>query len=138
MLIHPLSGSSAAHQLVTQAVELCLVAPQVVAHRLARMVVAGPLPTTRGQQELLRMGEEKITAFQQSWAAMWVQALHLQLQVAQGLPRATAQSLSRGEPAWMPLLHATAHGTTSLLQAGLAPVHRRAVANARRLQRNRS
>lgn len=118
--------------------ELSFAAPRVVAQRVARMAAAGPVPSARDQQEFLRMGNEKIEAFQQSWLAMWMQAWQLQLQLARSLTLSTSQSLARGEvAAWVPLLDSAATGAASMLAAGLAPVHRSAVANSRRLGRSK-
>ena len=128
---------NANHQrLARQTLELSVAAPQVIAQRVARMLVAGPVPSARDQREFQRMGDEKIVAFQQSLVAMWMQAWQIQLQWMRSFTLATAQSLARGEAAaWVPLLDATTVGATSLLTAGLAPVHRKAVANSRRLAR---
>jgi len=127
------------HQrLARQAMELSLAAPHVVAHRMARMAVAGPAPSARDRQEFWRMGNEKVVAFQQSWMAMWMQAWQIQLQLARSFTMATTQALARGDAAaWAPLFDSATTGATSLLTAGLAPVHRRAVANSRRLARSR-
>jgi hypothetical protein len=94
---------TSAQRLATQAMELTLATPQVMAHRLTRMAMAGPLPSARDQREFNLMGQEKVQAFQQSWAAMWMQALATPMQPAK------------------------------VLAAGMAPVHTKAVANARRL-----
>ena len=40
--------------------ELAAAVPQVVAHRVGRMMAAGPLPGARDQQEFYRMGAEKV------------------------------------------------------------------------------
>jgi hypothetical protein len=114
--------------------ELSLATPHVVAQRVARMVAAGPVPSARDQQEFQRMGDEKIVAFQQSWMAMWVQAWQIQVEMLRAFTVAGAQALARGEvAAWVPLLDSASVGATRMLTAGLAPVHRSAVANSRRL-----
>ncbi len=67
-----------------KSVELGIAAPQVIAQRVQRMLTAGPVPSARDQREFLRMGSEKVTAFQQSWLAMgltwWQQSLQAQQQ----------------------------------------------------------
>lgn len=79
------------------------------------------------------MGAEKFVAFGQSWNAMVMQAMienqRLALSMAQSfwfpwLPRSSASKM----------LHRAALGIAG---AGLAPVHRRAVANAKRLRKRR-
>jgi hypothetical protein len=47
----------------TQAAELLVAAPQVVAHRLGRMALSGPRPSVNDRREFHRMGAEKVAAF---------------------------------------------------------------------------
>jgi hypothetical protein len=107
-------------RLARQVTELSVAAPQVVAHRLTRLALAGPLPNARDRREFYTMGQEKLHAFWQSWFAMgWAMAEAMQqswLALLQG--------------ARVPLLDAH-----QVLSRGIAPVHRRATANARRLAR---
>lgn len=100
-----------------QALELSLAAPQVVAHRMARMAAASMSPTLsmRDRREFNRMGSEKLQALQESWMAIGLQAWRAQFT----LPQAWFS-------VWM-----------QLIGAGFAPVHRKVVANARRLGRRR-
>jgi hypothetical protein len=108
------------HRLARQATELAVAVPQVMAHRLTRLALAGPLPNARDRREFLQMGQEKVHAFWQSWFAMgWAM-----VEASQQAWIAVLQG------ARVPLLDA--HG---ILARGLAPVHRRATANARRLAR---
>jgi hypothetical protein len=107
-------------RLSRQATELAIAVPQVVAHRLARLALAGPVPSARDRREFHGMGQEKVLAFWQSWFAMgWAM-------------------LEASQLAWVAVLQGArvplpdAHG---ILSKGLAPVHRRATANARRLAR---
>lgn len=128
---------SAASSLAAKAAELYVAAPQVVAHRLARIVRAGSAPSARDRQEFARMGTEKVTAFYQSWAAMWAQAMQAQWQLAQAwsaLPMKIA--MGRRAPLHGPLGESR-RAMTGVLSAGMAPVHAKAVANARRLSRRR-
>ena len=107
-------------RLVRQASELALAVPQVVAHRLTRMALAGPVPNARDQREFFTMGQEKVHAFWQSWFAMgWA--------MMESLQKAWLASL---QGARVPLLD-----TQAILSRGLAPVHRAATANAKRLAR---
>jgi hypothetical protein len=103
--------------LATQSLELWWAAPQVIAMRLMGMAAAGNKPTARDQAEMFRMGSEKVLAFSQSlmamWSAWWLMPLRFGMN-----PRSGAQ-------------HAAIH----LLGESLAPIHRTAVANARRLAR---
>lgn len=124
------------------ATQMAVAVPQVIAHRVGRMIGAGPLPSGRDQQELYLMGAEKVAAFQESWVAMSWQTLAAQQQfslwwmqtwwkVAMGgwLNPPSLQHLSSGaQQRLLASLFDVAH-------QGIAPVHRRAVANARRLGR---
>jgi hypothetical protein len=114
----------------TQAAELAFAVPQVIAHRLTRMALAGHAPSARDRREFHRMGAEKLEAFYESWMAM---AMH-----AWGAQNSLWQSL------WLPWLGGAALPssffsgfTHSMLGKGMAPVHRRAVANAKRLARTK-
>ena len=110
-----------------------MAAPQVVAHRLARMAAAGPNPSARDRREITRMVTEKQAAFFESWGAMAAQAVAAQ----QGLVFSAWKSWwawpARGLPsggAWVKQWQSAALG---VLGQGLKPVRRKAVANARRL-----
>src|SRR5664280_1211884 len=61
--------------LLSKATELAFAVPQVVAHRVTRMAIAGPSVSERDRKELQRMSAEKTTAFIESWNAMTMQAL---------------------------------------------------------------
>lgn len=131
--------------LARQATELMMAAPQVVAHRVGRMAFSGLAPTVRDQREFHRMGSEKLSAFQESWMAMGLQGFAVQQQMAQAMlslwigwlqvaarpagPRALSEAsrvMQRQAASWQDM-------AVGLAGKGLAPVHRRAVANARRL-----
>jgi len=125
----------------TQASELLLAAPQVVAHRLGRMALAGPRPSARDRREFQRMGAEKLAAFGEACQAMALQTIKSNQQLAAALMRSTGPgAASRGIFAQAPLARAAADwqkAVLDILGQGLRPVHRRAVANARRLGRNK-
>ena len=50
--------------------EIAVAAPQVVAHRTARMARSGPTPPAAHRKELTRMTQEKFEAFGESGSAM--------------------------------------------------------------------
>ena len=119
--------------LATKSAQLAWAAPQVVAHRVTRMALAGSDPSSRDRREFALMGAEKSAAFLASWNAMAMQAARAQ----------QAFLLSWFKAVWMPWLgtRMTAASVANQMQnaalgiaaSGLGPVHRRAVANARRL-----
>ena len=122
--------------LAAKTAELAVAVPQVVAHRMTRMALAGAKPSARDRKEFARMVAEKNAAFGESWKAMAAQAaianqalavstLRAFLAVAQGR-RPTAASAAQLQKAAL-----------GVLGKGLAPVHRKAVANAKRLARTK-
>ena len=118
--------------------ELALAVPQVVAHRLLRMAHAGPHLSARDRKEFARMIAEKNSAFGESWNAMALQALQSQRAFAAAWAlAATPPRSTRASPVAHDLATQLHHATLAVLGKGLAPVHRRAVANAKRLARTR-
>jgi hypothetical protein len=89
-------------------------------HRLTRLALAGPTPSPRDRKEFHGMGQEKLVAFWQSWFGMgWAAAQMWQKAWLAGLMGARVPALDLGH-VW---------------SQGLAPLHRKATANARRLAR---
>jgi hypothetical protein len=122
-----------------QAAELAWAVPQVVAHRLARIAIAGAKPTPRDRKELTRIVAEKHAAFGESWQAMGVQAVRAQQSLATALARAALQPPSRRKAAAnvFAMQLQLQQAALAVLGKGLSPVHRRAVANAKRLGRTK-
>ena len=120
--------------LVVKATELAFAVPQVVSHRVARMALAGTFPAARDRREFHQMGAEKIAAFSESWNAMAIQALRANHEVVASFWRFWWQFWSSGKlsPHLRSQFHDAAYG---VLSRGIGPVHRRAVANAKRLAR---
>src|SRR5215471_13574882 len=121
-----LRHSRSSARLATQAFELSMAAPQVIVHRITRLAFAGLSPSARDRREFHRMGAEKVAAFYESWNAMYLALLRANLNLALS-PFQFWWSSGRG---W--------RTSMGVLDAGLAPIHRRATANARRLRRRRS
>jgi hypothetical protein len=112
-------------ELVARSTELAFAVPQVIAHRALR---------ARDPREFHLMGAEKIAAFNESWSAMLMQSFWESQKLA----------LSFGLALWAPWLprqsasRQLAGAARNIAGAGLAPVHRRARANVRRLRRSRA
>ncbi|HIV72779.1 MAG TPA: hypothetical protein H9903_17715 [Candidatus Aquabacterium excrementipullorum] len=123
--------------LATQTAELALATPQVMAHRLTRMALAGHNPNARDQKEFHLMGAEKVAAFQESWMAMGLQAWRVQMQMWNSAMQAFWMPWGRTLPTASSTLGQWQKATLGILGQGMAPVHRRAVANAKRLGRTR-
>lgn len=118
--------------LMIKATELAFAVPQVVAHRVTRMALAGPSPTARDQREFRQMGAEKMAAFTESWNAMATQAFRANYVLATSFWR----SWLTGRPVQLNSSHMH-DAALGVLGKGIGPVHRRAVANAKRLARTR-
>jgi len=108
--------------------ELGIAAPQVVAHRLTRMALAGPTISARDRKEFVGMVAEKQAAVAQAWMGMFAEGVRFQQQFALSLltgatPR---QHAARAKSA-----------ASRVGSSGLAPFHRKAVANAKRLARTK-
>ena len=117
--------------------ELAFAVPQVVAHRLLRMAHAGPHLSARDRKEFARMIAEKHSAFGESWNAMAAQAALANQALAASFFRsflAVAGGKKPSAVATASQLHKAALG---VLGKGLSPVHRKAVANAKRLSRTK-
>jgi hypothetical protein len=98
------------------------------------MWLSGGTPSPRDRAELHRMSTEKVAAFYESWNAMFVEMCRANVQFAQasiGWPWSLA--MSRRAPARLSTEGGRA--VAAVLGAGLAPIRRRAVANAKRLRR---
>lgn len=134
------SSAENARSLMQKSTELGLAVPQVVAHRVARMALAGPVMSSRDRAEFQLMWAEKNQAFAQSWQAMSAQALRAQQAMA------LSWTAALFKPFFLSTKHRHSPGPSAgqafssgmgILNAGLAPVHRKAVANAKRLGRTR-
>lgn len=127
------SRKSRSHHIAKQLTELSIAAPQVVMHRTARMAAAGNVLSARDQVELTRMSSEKVLAFYQSWAGMWMAAYAVQVELGRSLLTSLLSVGSGGKPNAMSAVAASSGAAAKVLAAGLAPVHKAAVANAKRL-----
>ncbi len=122
--------------LAAQTVDLAFAVPQVVAHRVARMAIAGAKPSARDRQELYRMSSEKFAAFNEAWSSMaletWLANQKMALSFMQSLWFPWARPMS-GRSVSTQLGNAA----LDILAKGMTPIRRRAVTNARRLGRSR-
>ena len=122
--------------LARQAAELAVAVPQVIAHRLARLALAGPAPSARDRKEFRRMGAEKAAAFAESWNAMATQAFEANQTLALSFLRAFGSPTS-ARPSAPSATRQVGRAAMGIVQKGLAPVHRCAVANAKRPSRTK-
>ena len=111
---------------------IAVAAPEVVAHRVMRMMLAGREPSKRDRAEFDLMSAEKVAAFYKSWNAMFAQMARSNMQLMFSPMWWASPSAGRLQK------QLTAHmqrAASATIAAGLAPVHRRAAANAKRLRR---
>lgn len=123
-----------------QSAELAMAVPQVVAHRMMRMALAGPVLSERDRREFQTMVTEKQSAFTQAWFAMAAESLRVNQALALSLfgsffnPFASAKGPVQVANRMALDMQAAAMG---VLGQGLKPVHRKASANAKRLAKTR-
>lgn len=138
--------------------EMMLASAEVIGHRSLRMMTAGNDPSARDRAEFALMTQEKIEAAQESAQAMTAKALDIGAVVSSrsmssmiavgqaGLALAMSTTPMQAAMRQMALGHAimTASATAMdvsghaarIAECGLRPIHTRARANARRLNRN--
>jgi hypothetical protein len=123
--------------LVRKAAELAVAVPQVVAHRVTRMALAGPTLSARDRKEFKGMVAEKNAAFAASWTAMaWQAALAQQSLATSWMASFLAAGRGR-KPSAAASARLWQDAAAGVLAKGIGPVHRKAVANARRLARTK-
>jgi hypothetical protein len=116
--------------------ELAVAAPAVVAHRLTRMALAGPVMSERDRREFSLMTQEKAAAFGLSWTAMASAAWKANQTLGFSFVRAAwAPWLGGRTPTAATLAAQWQTAALGVLSAGVKPVHRRATQNAKRLAR---
>ena len=121
-----------------QHAELAWAAPQVIAHRTARMLAAGAMPNARDAAEFTRMFAEKAAAFSQAWLAGWSAMAWAPVKVSMELLRPGGVLARGGAVDLAPLARAWRGQGWGIAGAALAPVNSTAVANAGRLGRHRA
>jgi hypothetical protein len=124
--------------LIAKVMELAIAVPPVVAHRVTRMAMAGPALSERDRKEFQRMGAEKTAAIAESWTAIGMQAMRANQALALSFVRSFWSPFFGGRP-----LSAGAvamqlqNAAVRIVGKGIAPVHHRAVGNAKRLARTK-
>lgn len=121
--------------LAAQAFELGIAAPQVIAQRLARMASAGQRLSAHDRAEFHRMGAEKIAAVNEAWTAMLTQAFLENQKFALTCMQSLWFPWMRAAPTVNSVSRQLNRAAAGILGKGMAPVRRRAVANAKRLRR---
>jgi hypothetical protein len=123
--------------LTVKSMELALSVPQVFAHRVTRMALAGPQLSDRDRKEFQIMLTEKHAAFAHAWSDMATHAFRENQAFTAYMLRFFFAPLSlkrRSAASTAAQVHRAAIG---VFGKGLAPIHRKAVSNARRLAKTR-
>ncbi len=133
----PKRRTPAPAKVLTQLSSLSVAAPQVIAHRVARMATAGPLPSHADRKEFVGMVVEKPMAFAASLQNMWLAAAWANWNLMASLSRSLLQPKAYTPAASAKLARRIGRTGLSVVSKGLAPIERKASANARRLSRTR-
>jgi hypothetical protein len=92
------------------------------------MALAGPAISARDRKEFTGMVGEKQAAVAQAWTAMFAEGVRLQQQLVLSLFTGATPSQHAAR---------TRSAASRIASTGLAPFHRKAVANAKRLARTK-
>ncbi len=123
--------------LAVKAAELAFAVPQVVAHRVTRMALSGPKLSARDRKEFALMVAEKNAAFGESWSAMFAQAALANQALAVFFFKSFLAAGRGKKPSAARSAAQLQRAALSVLGKGVAPVHRKALANAKRLGRTK-
>ena len=121
------------HSIAAKSVELAFAVPQVVAHRMARMALAGATPSQGDRREFNKMVSEKQAAFSQAWIAMTSETFRVNQSIAASLFGNFLFPFAGAKSSGTKLSRKMQSAAGSIIGKGLAPIHRTAVANAKRL-----
>jgi hypothetical protein len=133
----PSRSSRKPKSVVTKTAELAVAVPQVVAHRVIRMATSGPTLSERDRKEFQLMVAEKKMAFAEAWQAMAAQSMRASQTLAMSFLRSIWSPSLRGKPTAGKVAAQLQSAALGVFGKGLAPVHRKAVANAKRLARTK-
>lgn len=117
--------------------ELAIAAPQVVAHRMTRMVIAGGNPTKQDRRECQKMVSEKQSAFSEAWFGMAAAGFRANQSIAAGFFGSLAKGRSPYDLPFAANLSLIQSAANAIVDGGLAPFHRKATANAKRLAKSK-
>jgi hypothetical protein len=127
--------SARRRSLSEKCMELAVAVPQVVAHRATRAALAGSIMSEQDRREFHRMVNEKHAAFAQACWEMALQMCRVNLKLITIMVRASVAPFSSDAPSVAATVAQTQKAVMTVLDKGFAPVHRRAVLNAKRLSK---
>jgi hypothetical protein len=123
--------------LTVKSMELALSVPQVVAHRITRMSLAGPVISDRDRKEFEMMVNEKPAAFVQSWTDMAMYAFRANQAITASVLQFFFTPFLYRKPSAASTAAQVHNAAIGVLNKGLTPIHRKAVLNARRLAKTK-
>lgn len=130
---------------MARALELAIAAPAVIALRTARMAAAGAAPSAADRREMTRMVDEKVGAFTASWFAMAARQQRAQQEWWAAFARSWWSPWLSPRPgvafdaaAARSFANRIQRSQAAVFAQGLAPLHRAATANLRRLSGSRT
>ena len=124
-------------RLLSQLSSLSITTPQVIAHRVSRMASASPVLSARDRREFTGMVVEKQVAFARSVQNMRLAGAKVNQELLVAWSRAMIQPQWLKPAAGSRLARQVNQSGLSVLSEALAPIERKASANARRLSRRK-
>src|SRR5215207_9668514 len=119
----PSRSSRNTRSLTKQIGELTLAVPQVVAHRVTRMVIASPTLSERDRKEFTSMISEKNIAFAQACQAMALQAARANQALAATFLGSMCLPAFWGKPSTAKSIAQAQSAAFAILGKGVAPIH---------------
>lgn len=101
------------------------------------MALAGPVLSARDRKEFDLMVAEKGVAFRDAYKAMFVHSIRANQAFALAVLQSVWAPAARGRPTIAKTASQVQRAALGVLGKGLGPVHRKAVANARRLAKTK-
>ncbi len=120
-------------KLYQQSEDVGIHAPQVIHKRLTMFAQQNPLNNQQEVHEMERMVHEKAMAFVESWQDMGIQSLVAQYHIHELLFDNWVKVLFGKPIALDQLFYQINLETLKVVEKGMLPIHRRVVANAKRL-----
>ena len=129
--------SRKSEELKKKTAELAEAAPQVIAKRLGSLAASGPMLSRQDQQDLHEMVSEKQTAFTESFVAMSMQVMASQQELTMKAMKSVIWPKGTANSNFMQAADDAHNAALDVLDKGLEPIHKTAVANAKRLNKKK-
>lgn len=130
-----MSSSKSISKWLEHSSQLAFAAPQVIGARLMQAALAGTNPSAKDQHEFYTMGAEKVWAFYESWWAMGLEVANKNQRLMMSLFMTPWKSF---DPAKLFSPENVQQHMFDVVNKGIEPVRKRAVSNAKRLNKTRT